>query len=189
MIESLIEFKKRIRKVSEHRKHQIRNSFGIYDGYKYYRKNKPVDKKYILTESQYFSITRFINNLLANELSKGNEIKLPHKMGTIEIRKYEKSIKLDDQGRVITNLPIDWDRTLKLWYEDSEAFNKKTLLKIDEKEMFKIMYNKEQANYNNQSFYDITFNKELRLKLKRNIKQGIVDALLIGKRKKDGNGI
>lgn len=185
-MEILIEFKRKVRKVTEHREHKIRNSLGVYDGYKYYRKNKPKEKEYILSESQYFAIIRQINNLLANEVVKGNEVKLPHRMGTIEIRKYEKSIKVDKDGKVITNLPIDWDNTLKLWYEDEKAFKNKTLLRLDEQEIYKIVYNKEDVNFNNKSFYEFVFNKDLKLRLKHNIKQGIIDALLIGRRNKHG---
>lgn len=183
-MESLIDFKKRIRKVAIHKKHNIRNSLGVYDGYKYYRKIKPKDKKYILTESLYFAIIRQVNTILADNIANGIEVKLPCRMGTIEIRKYEKSIKLDDEGNIKTNLPIDWDNTLKLWYEDEEAYKNKTLLRLDEQEMYKILYNKENANFNNRAFYDITFNRELKHKLKHNIKKGIIDALLLGRRNK-----
>lgn len=185
-MESLIEFKKRVRKATEHHKHKIRNSLGVYDGYKYYRKNKPSDKKYILSESQYFAIVRQMNNLLADEIIKGNEIKLPHRMGTIEVRKYEKSVKIGDDGEVKTNLPIDWDNTLKLWYEDEEAYKDKTLLRLDEQEIYKIIWNKENANFNNRSFYELVFNRDLKLRLKHNIKEGITDALHIGRRIKYG---
>ena len=88
-MESLIEFKKRVRRASMPREHKIRNSLGVYNGYKYYRKNKPDDKKYVLSESQYFAIIRQINNLLVDDIVTGNEVKLPHRMGTIEVRKYE----------------------------------------------------------------------------------------------------
>ena len=63
-MENLVEFKRRVRKLTEHREHKIRNSLGVYDAYKYYRKNKPKDKQYVLSESQYFSIIRQINNFL-----------------------------------------------------------------------------------------------------------------------------
>lgn len=185
-MESLIEFKKRVRKVTEHHKHKIRNSLGIYDGFKYYRKNKPANKKYILTESQYFAITRLINNLLVEEIAKGNEVKLPHRMGTIEIRKYEKSVKIGDDGEVKTNLPIDWDNTLKLWYEDEEAYKDKTLLRLDEQELYKIVWNKGNVNFNNRTFYEWVFNRDLKLRLKHNIRKGITDALHIGRRIKNG---
>lgn len=184
-MESLIEFKKRVRKATEHHKHRIRNSLGVYNGYKYYRKNKPNDKKYILSESQYFAIIRQVNNILADEISKGNEVRLPNRMGTIEVRKYEKFVKIGDDGKVITNLPIDWDNTLKLWYEDEKAYNDKTLLRLDEQEIFKIIWNKESVNFNNRSFYEFVFNRDLKLRLKHNIRKGIIDALHIGRRVKN----
>ena len=50
-METLKEFKKRIKKVNHPRQYKVRNSLGVYDAYKYYRKNKPDDKQFILTES------------------------------------------------------------------------------------------------------------------------------------------
>ena len=73
-------------------------------------------------------------------------------------------------------MPIDWDRTLKLWYEDEEAYKNKTLIKIEEKEIYKIFYNRNLADYTNKSFYQFNFNRELKKKLKYNIKEGEVDA-------------
>jgi hypothetical protein len=59
----------------------------------------------------------------------------------LELRKYDASIKIVD-GKVKTNLPIDWDKTLKLWYEDEEAYKQRTLIKMEEKEIYKVHYNK-----------------------------------------------
>ena len=59
-MEGLFEFKRRAKRVEGPRVHKITGSLGVYDSYKYYRKIKPKDKKYILTESQYFSIIRQI---------------------------------------------------------------------------------------------------------------------------------
>lgn len=182
-MEDLNEFKRRIRKVNMPREHKIRNSLGVYDGYKYYRKNKPKEKKYVLTESQYFSIIRHVNNLLAEEIVKGNDIRLPARMGMIDIRKFDKVIKIDEKGKVHTNLPIDWNSTLKLWYEDEEAYKNKTLIRLEEQEIFKVCYNKDTANYNNKMYYEFVFNKDMKIKLKHRIKEGNMDALYIGRRK------
>ena len=135
------EFLNKVRKVKESRNHKVKNSYGIYDGYKFYRKNKPKDPKYVLTESQYFAITRKVNEFLAEALSKGEDVILPFRLGRIEVRKYESRITWDGK-KVKSNLPIDWDRTLKLWYEDEEAYKNKTLIKIEEKEIYKIFYNR-----------------------------------------------
>ena len=58
------EFISNIKNVTGNRKHKINNSYGVYDAYKYYRKNKPKDSKYILSESEYFNIIRSVNKQL-----------------------------------------------------------------------------------------------------------------------------
>lgn len=175
-METLEEFKKRVKRTSQSKVYKVRNSLGVYDGYKYYRKNKPKEKQFILSESQYFSIIRNVNLLLIDELLHGNDIKLPQSMGTIEVRKYDSSIKLGSDGKVYTNLPIDWDKTLQLWYEDAESYKKRTLIRMEETEIFKIYYNRERATYNNRSYYEFIFNKELKRRLKQKIRKGLIDA-------------
>jgi hypothetical protein len=180
----LIEYKKRIKRVDGPRIHKITGSLGVYDSYKKYRKNRPRDKKYVLTESQYFAIVRQINNLLADELSVGKEVVLPKRMGTIELRKYNTNVRFDEYGNLKTNLPIDWNGTLELWYTDEESRNNKTLLRQENKEVFKIYYNKYNANYNNKSFYEFRCNKDLKQRLKQNIKYGSIDAPYMKRRTK-----
>lgn len=183
----LKEFKNKIKEVNNHRIYSIKNSLGVYDAYKYYRKNRPKDKQYILSESQYFSIIRKVNLLLLEQLLDNNDIILPCRMGTIELRKFESTFRIDDNGKVKTNLPIDWNKTLELWYEDEEAYYNRTLIKMEENEIFKIYYNKINANYENKVFYEFIFNRALKQRLKTKIKQGLIDAYLL-KRKEKLNG-
>ncbi len=166
-MESYESFRNRLLKLDKPRVHKIRGSLGIYDGYKYYRKNKPSDPKYILTESQYFAITRRVNNLLADNLIKGAG-----------------EVRLNTNGELVTNLPIDWDRTLKLWYDDEESYNNKTLVRVEEREIFKIYYNRGQANYNNKSFFEFSVNRELKKRLKEKIKEGKIEAMYLDKNKR-----
>lgn len=100
---------------------------------------------------------------------------LPHRLGTIELRKYDTRVSFCD-GKLITNLPIDWDRTLKLWSEDEEAYKERTLVKMEEKEIFKVFYNKRTANYENKSFMQFEVNRDLKRRLKQRIKSKAVDA-------------
>ena len=46
-------------------------------------------------------------------------------------------------------------------------------------EIYKIFYNRNLADYTNKSFYQFNFNRELKKKLKYNIKEGEVDAFLL----------
>lgn len=169
------EFRRKVLKVDGPRKHKVRNSNGVYDSYKWIRKNKWLDIGRPLTEHEFYSIVRQVNNLLAEVLLSGGDIILPHRLGTIELRKYDTKISVCN-GRVVTNLPIDWDRTLKLWSEDEEAYKERALVKMEEKETFKIFYNKRNANYNNKSFMQFEVNRDLKRRLKQKIKDRAIDA-------------
>lgn len=171
----LIGFMSIIKRVNESRNHKIKRSYGVYDAYKYIRRNKWFNIGRPLTEHEFYSIIRKVNDYLVESLLQGNDIKLPNRMGRIELRKYEARISIDG-GKVKTNLPIDWDKTLKLWYEDEEAYKEKTLVKVEEKEIFKVYYNKHLADYNNQVFYEFNINRELKRRLKQKIKEGKIDA-------------
>lgn len=177
----LVDFLNSVKKVNEPRKHKVNNSLGVYDAYKYLRKRKWLNIGRCLTEHEFYSIIRKVNNYLADSFLQGNDIKLPHRMGRIELRKYEVKVSFDGE-KVRTNLPIDWDKTLKLWYEDEEAYKEKTLVKVEEKEIFKVYYNKQLAKYNNQVFYEFKVNRELKKALKKNIKDGKIDAFLLNKK-------
>lgn len=172
---SLSEFRKEILKVDQPRKTTINNSYGVYDAYKYYRKNKPKDPKYILSESQYFAIVRQINLLLVQELLEQKDIVFPYSMGRLEVRKSIPKVYIED-GKVKSTYPIDWDGTLKLWYEDQESRENKTILKKKEREVFRIMYNKSKAFYTNKNYFEFKVNRALKLALRDVIRQGNFDA-------------
>lgn len=179
-MKSLEQFKDEVLKRTKSRNHRIKGSIGVQKAYIYYRKNKPKDPEYILTESQYYCIIRHINNKLADLLVNGEDIIFPCRMGRLEVRKTEKQIKIID-GKVHTNLPIDWNRTLELWYEDLQAFNQKTLVRVEEEYIYKIYYNRGQANYKNKCYYEFSVNRALKKRLKQQIKKGKIDAMYLDK--------
>lgn len=164
------EFIDKVKGVTSSRKHKVNNSVGVYDAYKWYRKNKPDDKIYVLTESQYFKIVRSINNILRHLIMLGYEVTLPEKMGKLEVRKYPAIITREGK-KIKTNLPIDWNATLKLWYEDEKCFKDKTLVRYNTPELYKIFYNKFSANYNNKSFYQFSANRELKKGVKQSTRE------------------
>lgn len=169
------EFRRRVLKIDGKRTHKVKNSYGVYDAFRYYRINKPKYKKYILTESQYFAIIRSVNTLLSDSLLQNNDIILPSRMGSLEIRKRQTTLKIVD-GKLINKLPIDWDKTLRLWAEDYEAYTDRVLIRLEESEIFLIRYNKSKANYNNKIFYQFNANRKLKQRLKDLIKNNEIDA-------------
>lgn len=167
-----------ILKVKDSRKHSIRNSLGIYDAYKYIRKNKWFNIERPLKEHEFYSIIRTINNYLIDYFLDNKPIIFPQKMGMLELRKYPTRIEYKN-NKLVTNLPIDWDSTLKLWCEDETAYKERTLVKMEEKELFRIYYNKQSAIFNNKGFYSFKVNRDLKIKVKQRIKDGVLDAYLL----------
>lgn len=172
------EFLNNVKKVKSPRSHKIKNSYGVYDYYKYYRKHKPKESKYVLSESQYFAIIRKVNEYLMDSLIEGNDITLPYRLGRIELRKRDTYVKFDGK-KIRTNRAIDWDKTLKLWYEDSESYKNKTLIRTEDKSIFRVYYNRVVADYTNKSFFTIDFNRDFKRRLKTFIKDGKIDAFII----------
>lgn len=175
---SWTEFRSQVLKLSQPRSHKISGSLGVYDAYKWIRKNKWLNIGTPVSEHNFYSIIRGINNCLADELIKGNDINLPYRLGRIEVRKYPVRISSDGE-KIKTNLPIDWDTTLRLWYEDEEAYKNKTLIKQDVKEVFKVIYNRNKAMYNNKSYYELELNRDIKRRLKQQIKEGKLNAFMM----------
>ena len=167
-----------ILKLNEPREHKVRNSLGVYDMYKLIRKNKWFDIGRPVKEHEFYAVVRQMNNLLADELLHGRDVVLPQRLGSLELRKYDAVMKFSN-GQIRTNLPIDWDRTLKLWEEDEEAYKERTLVKMEEKEIFKVFFNRRTSHFKNKSFMEFEVNRDLKRRLKQKIKSGAIDAFKI----------
>ena len=176
MINSYKDFKSAIQGLQNTRTHKVTNSLGSYDAYKYIRKNKWFNIGRPLTEHEFYQIIRRINNYLAEELINGNDVIFPNRMGKLELRKRNSLPIIDKNGNLKVTYAIDWDSTLKLWYEDEEAFNNKTLVRLPERNIFRIKYNKNTANYNNKSFMEFKINRYIKVRLKQKIKNNEIDA-------------
>lgn len=170
----LLLFSSNIRRAKDKRIYKVTNSYGIIDGFKYYKSIRPKNKKYIITDSQYRKITRIVNRLLSELLYKGEDIIFPHRLGGLEVRKFNSYLKFEN-GKIKSNLPINWHETLKLWHQDSECFKNKTLIRSENKEMYKIKYTRVIANYENKGFYEFKVNRELSIKVKQHIRDNNIE--------------
>lgn len=169
----LRDFKTSIKKANAKKKHKITASLGMREAFRYYTK-----KSKVLDEKDFRRVIRYINSILQESLALGEDINLPCRMGKLELRKFKTSVSFRD-NKMITNLPIDWDETLNLWYEDVESFKNKRKVRMEVPEVFRVYYKKSTANYNNKSFFTFKVNRDLKQKLKTNIVNKKVDAFLV----------
>mgnify|MGYP004476350905 FL=1 len=170
------EFRAKLIKTDVPRKSRVRNSWGVYDAYKHIRKKGWYDIGRPLKEHEFYSIVRGVNDLMAEEIVRGNIIKFPHNMGELELRKYKPEVKIVD-GKLKIGYPVNWDKTIKLWYEDEEARINKTLLRHEPKYIYHIKYNKYHAMYENQVFYEFEVNRFIKRALVGSINNGKTDTL------------
>ena len=173
------DFIKEVKKVHAERHHKVTNSYGSKDAFNFYRKIRPLDSKFVLTDCEYLKIIRTINDYLREELINGRDVILPERMGMLEIRKSTNIIKFKE-GKLYTSNPVDWNATLQLWFNHPECKEKKQLVRVESKETFRLHYNKKSANFNNKTFYEFKTNRILKQGLKNNIKQNKIDAFKYG---------
>lgn len=171
------EFRAKTLKLHGDRHFKITNSYGTKQAWRWIKKNKWLDIGMPLTERTFGAIVKAVNSLLACRLLEGHDVVLPHRMGILELRKYASKIEFKN-GKLVTNLPIDWKKTLQLWHSDSEAYENKTVVRSEAKEIFRIRYNKKFASYKNKSFYQFSANRNVRKALSEKIKDNEIDAFL-----------
>ena len=163
------EFFSKIRRVNDTRIYTFTNSYTVRDYYYYFKRfNKN------LTELQFSTALRAIFKVLFNNLINSRDAVLPN-LGKLDVRKMEREIKIVD-NKVVTNLPINWDETLRLWYNDESSRKKKTLVRCDSDKVFSINYNKRNARYKNKEFIKFKTSRKLKLALKKAIIENNLDS-------------
>ena len=159
-------------------KNKVRECWGVYDVYKAIRRKGWYNIGRPLKEKEFYAIIRGMNRLYAEEIANGNTVSFPCRMGKLELRKHRTGVRIvDDKLRV--NYPVDWNKTLRLWYEDSEAYQNRTLLRNENPWVYKVKYSVEgsDANYENKSFYQFAVNTFVKRALSQNIRSGKVDTI------------
>lgn len=170
------DFRKDILKVNQPRTHKARHSIGVYDAFKWVRKNGWFDIGRSVSEHDFYHIVRQMNNHMADLIANGKDVDLPCRMGRLELRKSEVRKTLTKEGKVKVHAPVDWDKTLTLWAEDEESMRNKALVRVDSGPLYKVVYNKSNANYNNQSFFEFRLNRDIKKRLKQKIRFENLDA-------------
>lgn len=165
--------------------HKVRNSYGVYDTYKWVRKNKWFSIGGPVTEHDYYTIIRSVNNHLAENLSKGISVLLPEGMGKLELRKRPVGASIVD-GKLQVTYPIAWMDTMKLWYKDEEAYKNKYLVRNEAVDaVYRVLWLRKDAMFTNKTLYQFQTNHALRQMLKANINAGITDTPYIWREMKD----
>ena len=136
---TLEEFDKQVRKVFEPKNFKFVNSVGMRDAYNYYRAQGGRVYRH-----NWSIIVDTILKAMASLLLDGKDIVLPNRLGSITLVRKEKAVWFED-GKLLTNLKIDWKKTLEMWYEDKKAMDKKKFIRIDVPYILRVKYDRRKA--------------------------------------------
>lgn len=132
---------------------KINTDFGMKDYYKFYKSNSknPVDLKKFHKVVEEFN--KGIVDLILNEDLEYKPVKLQM---TFCVRKTLKVPRIKD-GKLINTIPIDWKSTKQLWEDNTEAAEKKILLRFinnhTSKYVFRIKCLKYKTRYKNKKMF------------------------------------
>lgn len=169
------EYMRSVRKLNDPRKTVISNSYGLNDAYKYFKKNKPEHLKHSISRADFGRAVRAVNLILRDMLLNSKDIIFPEGMGGLELRKVKARIQFQNNW-LRTNLRVNWNETLKLWYEDEEARKNKKLVRYETDELFRVFYNRGFIRHKNSWYFRWLTNRNFKKLLKEKVKNKEVEA-------------
>lgn len=162
------------------RNHFVKSDYGANDFYRDFKKSNPEIE---MTRKEYGLILNGFNSHLRDRISsKGAGFILPCRIGRVELRKAKTEVKIDEDGNIVNNLPVNWKATREFWKNNPSAKEEKRTIKFTNEHTdgytFKVSYLKSKALYKNKSVYKIRFNRELKRNLSKSIFKGRIDAFI-----------
>lgn len=159
------------------RNHKVHCSYGANEYYVYYKQHGGQ-----LSRSDFGAVLKDLNLLIADKILEGYYFKMPARMGALAVTKKKEFIAFKE-GRAVTNRPIDFPATLKMWEEYPETKETKQLVRHLNKHtngyIYKVAYNRPYATFKNKSVYNCQINRYMKRKLAKNIFAGFeIEALV-----------
>lgn len=142
---------------------------------------KRLNKKYGLTYPEVSAIVKRYHQLAREDLAMGEPVYLQNRLGNLRLTKEKREVRLDKEGKIINNLPINRYETFKLWREKPEL-KQKTYVRFVNKHsdgfVFKFSYQRSKANFKFKNVYNFKFNSTLKKMLHKNIMEKKVEAYI-----------
>lgn len=169
-METYREYSNKIRKVSEPRRINITNSYTTRNAFTYYRNNRIQTKDYVLQDVEFDKIIKRCNELIIEELCAGRDFSLPYGLGKLTLRKYKVRHSREN------NKLVDWNRTLKLWYEDKECEEEKFLVFSEDNYKYKLICNIYSSPCKNRKYFAFKPSRVLLKRINKLVSERKLDA-------------
>lgn len=133
---------------------KIKTHYGIFDYFKFFKIKHP---EIVIDRVKYSDIVSEFNQGIIDLIIEENlEYDLPYIGSTLSI-KQEKRVPRIVNGKLYNTVPVDWVATNNLWREDSDAYEKKLLVRYtnshSSKYVFRIYFKKYKQVFLNKKYY------------------------------------
>lgn len=128
--------------------------------------------------SDISKIMTLMGEYIFQDIINTGDYKCPFGLGKMMLRKQKCKVQMRD-GKIWTNKPVDWKRTLALWAEDPNARELRKRVHFDVKDVFSLRYKKNDAYFKYSYFTNFNFLRRRKLALRDLINQGQVDTYLV----------
>lgn len=170
---TFVEFTNTLLKRHEKKDYLINGCHGVKEAFRWIRKNKWFNIGKI-DECLFYEVLRRINNELVEMIISGDEVELPHKMGKLYVEKRNVFVGMKN-GKPETSRRINWNDTIRNWFDDKECMDNKVILRYDGNENYVLRYDKRKAMYKNKAFYRFRTNRSLSKKIHKAIVEGKIN--------------
>lgn len=179
MEKSFEEFKGEVQKRTGKRNNNVKNSVGVRQGFLFLQKRKWRDVGQPISEKQFQQIVRKVGQGLSKVLLEKHYLILPQNMGTIDIRFTDNKAYYDENGKLCLPTIVNWDATLKLWYEDPEAYTNRLLIRDKFHTKIITVYDRSKATYNNKNYYNFIINRPIYRTMLLQMREGTLKTFLL----------
>lgn len=142
-------------------KRLITNSYIPREAYRYERKNKYPTIGERVSDPLFLSVIKNVNLVMADELLKGNIVKFPMRMGTLQIGVRDKTTSKNRFGHYVTTKSINWKKTRELWEKEPDLKEKGAVVFSENSAIPKVKFDTSNSNCANHTFYQFRVTLDL----------------------------
>lgn len=147
---------------------------GSMDLYRHYvNTDKTKDGSFNIPYKLWSAILKDWSEFFFEELFNTGEFNLPFACGSFYVIKRSYKPKMIN-GELIYNAPVDWGRTMKLWYRDPEAKKNKVLVKIEPctKYLIRFKMARKRQSSPNKFYYSGVVSRSFKKKINQMAEEG-----------------
>ena len=153
------------------------------DGWKWWYKHTKFPYLGVIDSPTFERIVGAVNTELGKMFAAGRAVTFPRGIGTVYLIKAKESSYIDSKTGELRhrNRYVNWYKTIKLWYEDPEAKEKKQLVYDTKPYNYIFRYESSKDAFKYANFFDFKFAGKIYERILKNVEDGTMQCIYADK--------